>query len=272
MRKMELTDCHVHLQEPVLAGHVEHIIRRAQEHSVSRFVCNGTRPFDWPIVKQIAQEHESVSPCYGLHPWFISQSRTGWQELLGDMLNGATAVGEIGLDGWIENSDEKLQQTVFRSQLELAYQLRLPAVIHCVQAWGAMMDILRTEKFLPQTMIWHSFGGSREIMAELASMGGYFSFAGNVLRKRQDRRREVLRVVPLERLLLETDSPNIIPPRRYIKSSSQDAEGKQINEPANLAGILEGISAILEIPEAALTEQLQQNYQRAFLIENNEGH
>jgi TatD DNase family protein len=175
-----------------------------------------------------------------------------------------SAVGEIGLDRHIEPRDESLQEEAFRAQLSLAAELGRPVTIHCVQAWGWIMEILRTQRPLPEKMLFHSYGGSAEIIRPLAEMGGYFSYAGSLLREQAVNRRKALAATPPERLLFETDSPDIMPPHRFCVVPA--ADGRALNEPANLAGIVRGAAALLSTTYDELCRRTLSNA-RAFFGE-----
>jgi TatD DNase family protein len=256
-------DCHVHLQNAVLSAQLEAVLTRAAKTGVTRFVCNGVQEEDWPQVHALAQRFPEVIPCFGLHPWYVGQRSAQWQERLESFLDQCpSAVGEIGVDQWIEPRDELAQEEVFRTQLHIARQRQLPVMIHCVRAWGWLLDILRSEAPLPVGMLIHAYGGPCDLIKPLAEMGAYFSFGGNTLDDRNARRRIALPHIPAGRLLLETDAPDILPPPAFRPFVILDKHGKAHNEPANLPTIARGIAALLNISEQTLAEQNWQNARR----------
>jgi TatD DNase family protein len=174
----------------------------------------------------------------------------------------ACGVGEIGLDRNRQPFDKQAQEHAFRAQLEVARRHRRPAMIHCVRSWGWMMDVLRSEDSLPQGFLMHAYGGSSDLIPELVDMGAYISFSGKVLEPNYERARVALKAMPLDRLLLETDGPCLIPPPRYRAYELRNAEGEEENHPANLALILEGVAELLGERADTLKTRLWENAQR----------
>jgi TatD DNase family protein len=258
-----LVDSHLHLQEPVFANGLDSVLGQARQVGVRYFVCNGSSEADWPRVALLARQHREIIPCYGLHPWYVGERTDQWDRTLEDLLiTGPAGVGEIGLDRWIEPRDERAQEEVFRRQLDMARRLHRPAMIHCLQAWGWLMEVLRVEHPPDAGFLVHAYGGSVELIKPLADLGAYFSFAGGVLREKKTRQREVMRHIPRDRLLLETDAPDLMPPASYCPFVVRDEQGRQRNHPANLAAIVRGISAHLSLDPSRLAEQLWENGRR----------
>ncbi len=173
-------------------------------------ICNGTKPADWNDVKQLGMAFpENVIPFFGVHPWFVDTITDNWLSELKEYLPvNQSGIGEIGLDGSsLRRKNMRKQERIFTSQLEAAAELSLPVSIHCVSAWGKIVSILR--HFYPQVhaaFMIHSFSGSEEIMNELVKLGGYFSFSFSLMRDKSEKIRRCLEHVPVDRLLLESDS------------------------------------------------------------------
>jgi TatD DNase family protein len=266
---MDLWDSHAHLQDPELAPHLEAAMRRAGMAGVRHIVCNGTQESDWPLVAQLAKQtaatHPTVIPCYGLHPWHVEERSGQWLNHLETALTaGPSGVGEIGLDRWIEPHDEPAQENVFRAQLELARHLNRPVMIHCLKAWDWLMRILREEPPPAAGILLHAFGGPLECIKPLADRGAYFSFAGDVLNERKVQKRAALLHIPPERLLLETDSPDMIPPEPFRVPALAGEHRKLLNEPANLAPILRGLAGLLGEDPEVLAIRVFENSRRFF--------
>lgn len=258
-----LVDAHLHLQDADLAPHLPAVFHRAREAGVRCMVCNGTREDDWSAVAELAAANGDVVPCFGLHPWHVPHRSDRWLANLERLLAGTrSGVGEIGLDRWAEPRDEPGQEAVFRAQLALARRLRRPVMIHCLRAWSWLMDVLSDEPPLPAGMLIHAYGGPAELVEPLARRGAYFSFAGNVLAPRRAKARAALAVVPAERLLLETDAPDLLPPEPYRPHVVAGRGGTPRNEPANLASILLGVAELRGRDEEALAEDLWHNARR----------
>lgn len=262
---MDLWDGHAHLQDTELAPYLEAVMRRAELASVRHIVCNGTQESDWPGVARLASTHPTVIPCHGLHPWHVGKRSAQWLQTLETVLTaGPSGLGEIGLDRWIEPRDEAAQETVFREQLALARRLNRPVMIHCLRAWDWLMRILREEPPPAAGMLLHAFGGPLDAIKPLADMGAYFSFAGDVLLERKVQKRAALAHIPPDRLLLETDAPDMIPPEPFRVPALAGVRRGQLNEPANLAGILRGVSDLLGEPPERLAARVFENSRRFF--------
>jgi TatD DNase family protein len=253
-----LIDCHLHLQDPRFSPDLPDVLRRASAAGVSHFACNGTCESDWPAVAQLAIDHPSIFPCFGLHPWYVNLRSPDWLTKLESFLDAQpSAVGEIGLDQWIKDRDEPAMEDVFRLQLDLAVKKHRPVTIHCLHAWPWLMKVLRSEKSLPDRLLIHAYGGPVELIDELSAMNAYFSFAGTILDEKRARTRSALLAVPTDRLLLETDSPDLNPPAGFRLSADR-------NEPANLSKILPAVANILGQSPENLAKILKTNSERFF--------
>ena len=263
---MKLLDAHNHLHDARLAPHRAPILQALAALGVERAVVNGTREADWEAVSSLAREHSFVLPSFGLHPWHVASRTPHWLEALREKLEAhpAAGVGEIGLDRWIEGHDLALQSEVFLAQLALAVELQRPVTIHCLRAWGALDDLLRTHPAPSCGFLIHAYGGPAEMIDTLVERGGYFSFNAYFLQERKTKQREVFRQIPIERLLVETDAPDLRPPDERNPHPLRDASGEPINHPANIAVAYEALADIRGIPVVALAAQVEQNFARLF--------
>ena len=260
---MRLVDCHVHLQEPAIRRDIGRVLAEARSAGVVRWFCNGSTEADWPVVAQLARDHEGIVPCFGLHPWYIGERSVRWMQTLEHLLDElpGACVGEIGIDRWIEPRDEAGQDDVFRAQLDIAAQKNRPVMIHCLRGWGWLMDVLRSRKAVAPAMLIHAYGGSVELIKPLAEMGAYFSFAGNIFEPKRETAREAVKAVPLDRLLIETDAPDMLPPTGH-RTHDLELDGKPQNHPANLRVILRGIAQLRDMDEETLAGVIWQNAAR----------
>jgi TatD DNase family protein len=258
-----LVDSHLHLQSYGPETDVAAVVEQALAVGVSHFIVNGTSPADWETVLELAGKFPQVVPCLGLHPWFV-ETDENWREVLEDLLKtNMCGVGEVGLDRAVEIYDEAVQVEASRYQLGLARKYNRPVMVHCVKAWGLLMDILDTES-LPQGMLIHAYGGSADMVKPLVKKGAYFTFSGSVLSDRFKRAREALKTVPLDRLLVESDAPYMLPPEEFCKFTLVAKDGSKANHPANLPAILEGMADLLGVPLEQLRKQIWENSQRFF--------
>jgi TatD DNase family protein len=195
-----------------------------------------------------------------LHPWYVKTRSTDWADKLESLIQTQkVGIGEIGIDRWIEGRDEAAQDEVFRTQLALARKYDRPAMVHCLQAWGPMMDILRQQAPFEAGLLFHAYGGAIELIPELVAKNVYFSFAGSILRQKNTRAKASVTAVPLDRLLVETDAPDIVLPRRLQPDSLPD---ERRNEPACAAVILESIAELRGVAKEELADTVWANARR----------
>lgn len=257
-------DAHNHLQDARLVPYLPSIITELERLPVRRVVVNGTQPSDWPAVARLAEQYSWIIPSYGLHPWYVNQSCENWRADLASRLeNPAAALGEIGLDRWIENHDSEQQELAFVAQLQLARKLRRPVTIHCLKAWGRLLEILQSED-LPSGFLLHSYGGPAEMVQQFIALGGYFSLSGYFAHERKARQREVFRTIPLDRLLLETDAPDMLPPEAHQSSFFQNREAKNLHHPANIAAIYTFAAQLYNLTVQELALRVERNFLALF--------
>ena len=263
---MILFDAHNHLQDAALAPHLPGVVADLQRIDLARAVVNGTREADWDLVTALAAAHPWVLPSYGLHPWFLAERSPHWRERLEALAeSGRAAIGEIGLDRWIEGYNIADQTEVFTWQLALAARHNLPASIHCLNAWGALWEILRAHPAPECGFLLHAYGGPLEMIEGFVRRGAYFSFSGHFLHERKAARREIFRHIPAERLLVETDAPDMpLPPGRIKYRLPASPEGRALNHPANLPAVYEGLAELRGETLENLTGQIAENFQRLF--------
>jgi len=268
MGALQIYDAHNHLQDDALQPHRKEVWRTLTEVGLAGAVVNGTEENDWPEVARLAADHAWMVPSFGLHPWHVKERSPRWQESLIGHLDAAgprVAMGEIGLDRWIEDHDLEEQQDVFTWQLRLAVERNLPTTIHCLQAWGALMDTLRRGRLPGRGFLIHAYGGPAEMVGPFAKLGAYFSFNGAHLHDRKSARREIFKSIPRERLLVETDAPAMPPPPEHSPFRLPDAEdGVAVNHPANIAHIYDELARLREISLEELAGQVEDNFRRLF--------
>ncbi len=265
MRQCGSVDSHLHLQDFEPGTDIGAVIQQASAVGVTHLVCNGTSEEDWLEVLDFARSYPQAVPCLGIHPWFVAGNSDNWASALDELVRITNCgVGEIGLDRNREPFDRDMQEEAFRVQLDIARRHSRPAMVHCVKSWGWMMDILHSEKPLPAGMLMHSYGGSVDLIRELARMGTYFSFSGKVLEPNYARARKALLAVPPDRLLVETDAPCMVPPEQFRALRMMTSDGEEMSHPANLPLILRGIADLLGQPADRLQTQLWENARRFF--------
>ncbi|HYG24045.1 MAG TPA: TatD family hydrolase [Verrucomicrobiae bacterium] len=263
---LRLCDAHNHLQDERLGPHLESILQELPRANVEWMVVNGSCEEDWPQVRELARRVPQVIPSFGYHPWYVRERSEHWKQTLTGLVDSVpAAIGEIGLDKWIRDHDLPLQEEVFVWQLRMASERNLPVSIHCLQAWGRLLEILKREPRPACGFVLHSFGGPREMIGQLADLGGYFSLPGYFAHERKERQRETFRHIPPDRLLVETDAPDqCLPEARIEFPLPPGSNGKPLNHPANLRAVYAFAAELLEEPLEQLAQQVHENFQRAF--------
>lgn len=281
---MPLHDAHNHLQDGALAPHLDRIAAGWSDIAGpgGEMIVNGTHPDDWPAVTALAAAHPFVRPAYGLHPWDAGAPRPDdWLTRLAALLDAdpRASVGEIGLDRWILDSarpdDPRLagvrrapmeeQIAAFLPQLALAAARDVPVTIHCLQAFGELLPLLRAHPRPPRGFLLHAYGGPAELVPELVALGAWFSFNPAFLDPRKTRQHDAFRAIPAGRLLCETDAPAMIPPQTWrTHKLPPAADGAPVNHPGNIEAAYTGLAALRGTDVAALTAQIADNFTRFF--------
>ncbi len=237
---MNFTDMHIHLQD-YKANCATDIIAAARAVGVSRLVCAATSEDDWPAVSALARQYpQTVIPAFGLHPWYAGNAAAGWIERLRDCLSAwpQALIGECGLDGLKENREK--QTEVFAAQVALAEEMHRPLIIHAVRAVPLLAGFW---PHLPERFMIHSFNGRPEHLLPILKYGGYVSFSASVLKNRDAA--DIVRLVPENRILLETDGPYQSPRKTeeqtplFLPELLRNMAFWRQTEPARLAAAIE---------------------------------
>lgn len=232
-----IIDAHCHLQSPQFRFSLPEIINEAHAAGVRAIVNAATGPDDWDRCRAIAGEHPMIIHSVGIHPWYIPDH---YKSLLSgaaqSALDEARAIGEIGLDTRFSPHPMDVQREVFGFFLDQAVERNLPAVIHCMGEFGELIRVLKRYRTTPPIVI-HSFNGSPELARDLGRFNVFFSLGGILSYGDSVKRRDMVRSVYPERMLLETDSPDILP---------RGCAG-EFNVPKNIRANLNAAAHLLEV-------------------------
>jgi TatD DNase family protein len=271
---MRLFDSHCHLQDKRIAPRLLSALAHARDAGVERMLCCGNSAQDWDAVARLAQEHAGVIPAFGLHPWYAQGRSTDWIDSLREFLgrHPGAAIGEIGLDHALDRSTFAAQEEVLAAQFRLARELDRPVSVHCRRAWDRIIAIARHTGLPGRGGALHAYSGSPELVMELEALGFSVSFAGSLTYDRNKRGVRSCAAVSAERLLIETDAPDLTPvgapgnprrDRRTISGETRDRAG--INEPANLPLVVQAAARARGVGEEEVAELTWRNAAEVFL-------
>jgi len=252
---MPHTDTHCHLQDSRLAETLPDVLTRARSAGVVGFVCCGSSENDWDDVLSLAKRETGVIPMLGLHPWYVGQAKRGWDSRLLNLLRTSPAgVGECGLDFAIPDALQDAQTTALETQWRMALELNRPLSLHCRKAFDTIFKLTEDLGLPNQGAVIHAFSGSAEQAKIAIRHGFHLSFACSLMNPKNKRARKAVMTVPLERLLLETDSPDIAPTPGTL------------NEPANLIHLFNAVVELMGTAPETLEKQLENNATRVFCM------
>jgi TatD DNase family protein len=235
-----LADSHAHLDMPEFAGDQAGVVARALKAGVALIVNVGIGLDHSRQVLATARKFPGVFATLGVHPHAAQSLRDGDLEALAGLAADpkVVAVGEIGLDFYRMRSPEKVQRDWFRRQLEWAFGLDKPVVIHTRDATAATREILRENRRCLKSGVMHCFAGSYEEARAFLDLGLYLSFSGTLTYPAAGPLREVAKKLPLDRVLVETDAP-YLPPQPWRGKRNEPA---YVAATARLLGELHGLS------------------------------
>jgi TatD DNase family protein len=237
---MKLIDTHCHLDFPDYKDDLGEIIKRAEDAGVVRMIAPGTDIASSEQVVALAAKYPAVFAAVGAHPHAADNVDGSGVSRLREIAirsDKVVAVGEIGLDYCKRYSTPENQKRVFRDCLGIAKDLDLPVILHNRDAEEDLLRVLGEVMSPPVMGVVHCYSGERDLLRLLLDLGVYISFTGNITFKKAENLRGIIKYVPLERLLLETDSPYIAPvPFR----------GKR-NEPAHVRHLLDVYASVYEM-------------------------
>lgn len=239
---MELIDTHTHLDFPDFDVDRQALLAESRALGVRRMVVLGVYQANWQRVWDLVQSDPDLHAAFGLHPVYLDDHRPEDLTELGDWLTRLAghrqlcAVGEIGLDYFIETLDRERQQALFDAQLQLAADFNLPALIHVRRSHAAVIATLKRFR-LKRAGIIHAFAGSQEEAREYIKLGFKLGLGGAATWPQALRMHRVLAGLPLESVVLETDSPDMAPAMFP----------GQRNSPAHLPAICAALAALMAV-------------------------
>lgn len=256
-----LVDSHCHLDFPELASQLDSVMALMRENQVAHALCVSVTLEDFPQVRSLAERYPHLYGSVGVHPDYENVGEVSIERLvkLADHPK-IVAVGETGLDYFRLKGDLEWQRERFRCHIRAARQCRKPLIIHTRAAAADTLHIMREERAGEARGVMHCFTESWEVARDAMDLGFYISFSGIVTFKNAQALKDVARKVPLERMLIETDSPYLAPvPHR----------GK-LNQPGLVKHVAEEIARLRGIPFMEVAQATTANFYNLFNVKGNE--
>lgn len=247
MNLPKLIDAHCHLADHRLAGRIDAVLAKARGVGIGILATCAAHEPEWCPTITLADHTPEIQPFIGIHPWFAGEISAGWEDRLHDILAASRAgIGEIGLDR-LHGPPAAIQEAVFLTQLRLALEHKRPVIIHCVRRWGRLLELTEAFDLAAAGWLVHAFGGPVEIMQQLLKRGALLSFPPWLADPGAAKMRAVFRQTPVDRLLLETDSPD-----------------NQGSEPAQVAALYSYAAGLKDIVPVDFTAMVWENGRQIF--------
>lgn len=258
---MEYFDTHAHYDDDKFEGDREEILRKIYDAGITKCINMGCDIKSSKTAIEIANSHKFIFAAVGLHPEEIPQDEEEMLKTISQIKGLATqnkkvvAIGEIGLDYYWRQDNKELQKEAFIKQIELANELKLPVSIHTRDAIDDMIAIIRKNK-IEYGGVLHCCPFNRELVKHAIENGLYIGFGGTSTFKSSKNAKEILNMVPEDRILIETDSPYLSPePKRGTR-----------NDSSNLKYVVEKLAEYKEIEPEQIAKKTYENAKRLFRV------
>lgn len=257
-----LSDAHCHLHFDSIA-HLNEKLFSGQWFTPGLMLVNATGPQDWPAVATIARTYPQVRPAYGIHPWKAADAHaTDWLSDLEHYVRSDpnASMGEVGLDAWVAGHDLQLQKRILLPQLAMAHTYNRCLSLHCLRCWDELYGLLKKSLLPERGFIVHAFSGPPNLIPGLLRMGAYFSFNAVLAHPRKQKHLASFQQLPLNRILVETDAPDMLPPAEY-RPAQTGQQAVAFNHPGNLSAAYAILAKLRSISVPELSAVVEQNLQ-----------
>ena len=256
-----ITDSHCHLDSSNLYAHLDDVIKRADYNQVKYLltICTTLESFD--IIKLIVEKYKNIYGTLGIHPHETDKFKNVNSKFITSLIKRhkkIVGIGESGLDFYYNHSDKKTQKKSFTEHINAASELNIPIIVHSRNAESDTYDILKSEKKNSDfKILMHCFAGSNDFAKKLIDINSYISVSGIITFKNSNELTNTVSKIPIEKLLVETDSPYLAPfPHR----------GKP-NEPSFIVHTVDKLSEIKGISKEAVMAYTTNNFKKLFNLD-----
>ena len=251
-----MIDSHCHLDHEPLLSDLNNVIKRSKDVGIKKLLTISTSYESFDRIKKIIQEDEMIYGTIGIHPHETTQNKITSDIIVKNFIDNPKiiGIGETGLDFYYQNSDKDDQITSFKEHIEASIKTNSPLIIHSRDAEDETFNILNNYKNHNLKILMHCFTGSKEFAKKLLSLNAYFSASGIITFKNSQDLQETFKFLPMNKILIETDSPFLAPvPNR----------GKK-NEPSFIDFTASKLAEIKNISKSELIKVTTDNFNRLF--------
>jgi len=253
---VDIVDSHCHINFPGLSEDIDGILSRMAEHGVVKALCVSVNLEKFPEVLALAEAHAHIYASVGVHPDSENGEEPTAQRLVElARHNKVVAIGETGLDYFRAEGDTSWQRDRFRTHINAAKEINKPLIIHTREAGDDTLAILRETGQGDVTGVMHCFTETLAFARASIELGFYISFSGIVTFKNAQEIRDVAKAIPIDSILIETDSPYLAPAPNRGKT----------NEPSYVRYVLEEVARVKDLPIDVVAQKTTENFHRLFL-------
>ena len=251
-----MIDSHCHLDHEPLFQNIDDILRRSKEIGITKLltICTTFKSFE--KIKLLVKKDDLIFGTYGIHPHETKNDKVTSEIIIKEIRKNKKiiGIGETGLDFYYNHSDRDIQIKSFEEHIKAALELKIPLIIHSRNAENETLEVLNKYKDKKLKILMHCFTGSIKFAKNLIDLGAFFSASGIITFNKSLELQETFKIIPLNKILIETDSPYLAPvPKR----------GKK-NEPSFIKYTAEKLALIKEIPNSELIKNTSQNFNNLF--------
>ena len=253
-----IADSHCHLDYPNLYNELDDVVNRAIKNDVKLLLTICTTVESFKRIKLIVDKYKNIYGTFGIHPHETKNFKNMTDTLIIEYKNESKkiiGIGETGLDYYYNHSDKNIQKKIFAQHIEAAKELDIPLIVHSRDAEIDTFDILKNYmKNSKLKAIIHCFTGSKDFAKKIINIGCYISVSGIITFKGSNQLSETISSIPIDKLLVETDSPYLAPIPNRGKS----------NEPSFITHTIEKLSTIRNIEKKVIIENTTNNFRKLF--------
>ena len=251
-----MIDSHCHLDYEPLISNLDKVIQRSKDIGIKKILTICTTLNSFIKIKDIINRDKIIFGTYGIHPHEVKNNKVDSNTIINEISNNdrIIGVGETGLDFFYNHSEKNDQIKSFEVHIEAALKLKIPIIIHSRNAEKEMLDVFNNYKNKNLKILMHCYTGSKKFAEKLLSLNAYFSASGIITFKNSKELQETFKFIPMEKLLIETDSPYLAP---------EPHRGKK-NEPSFVIHTAEKLASLKDIPCIELINKTSLNFENLF--------